>query len=180
MVSIFIIVVVYSAISFKVYVKNEEKPVAIPKKTQIEIETRIDKIIYSDGDFIGVIKVPKIDAEIPIYENASQENLKNGVCHISGTSLFGETGNISLAGHRSYTYGRMFNRLNEVNIGDQIIIEHDSNVLNYKVYEILTVEPKDVWVLETVENKKEIVTLITCTPLYVASHRLIVRAELVY
>ena len=126
-----------------------------------------------DGELLGRIEIPVIDAAMPIVQGASDENLKAAAALLDGTSPIGTIGNAAIAAHRSYTYGRFFNRLNEVNLGDEIIITTPDDIYTYVVYEIKVVEPTDTSVLNR-NSRDRVVTLITCDPIYVASHRLII------
>lgn len=127
---------------------------------------------------IGIVSIPKIDVNLMFVEGVTKQALKFAVGHMPGTAMPGEVGNCALAGHRSYTFGEYFNRLDEVEVGDEIQITRGKETYTYKVYESFLVEPTEVWVTEPIENKK-IVTLITCHPVVKATHRLIVRGELV-
>lgn len=131
-----------------------------------------------EGDLIGVIAIDKIDLELPILEGATQANLKNAAAHLTGTAPLGEAGNAAIAAHRAHKTGRLFNRLNEVTHGDEIIIKSAGRKLTYAVHQISVVEPTDVSVLEGASDES-VITLITCDPLYDATHRLIVQARLV-
>lgn len=124
---------------------------------------------------IGRLEIPKIEANIPILESASSTNLKVGAGHITGTAKLGSVGNAALAAHRSHTYGRMFNRLDELEVGDTIRVTTSEGIYEYIVYKTLVVNPDDISVLYQ-SNEERILTLITCTPLYTATHRLIVHA----
>jgi sortase A len=124
---------------------------------------------------MGRIKIPKINVNIPILEGTSKANLKVGAGHVSGTSDIGTVGNAVLAAHRSHTYGRMFNRLDELEVGDKIEVTTKEGTFEYTIYKIHVVEPDDISVLYRSKEDK-VLTLITCTPLYIASHRLIVHA----
>lgn len=126
---------------------------------------------------LGIIQIKKIKVKAPVVEGVRPSNLKSAVGHIPGTAALGQPGNSALAGHRSYTFGKFFNRLNELVEGDEILITTKKEDLTYKVFKIHVVTPDDVSVLKG--NKDDsIITLITCTPIYVASHRLIVVARL--
>lgn len=127
---------------------------------------------------IGIVSIPKIDVNLMFVEGVTKQALKFAVGHMPGTAMPGKVGNCALAGHRSYTFGEYFNRLDEVEVGDEIQITRGKETYTYKVYESFLVEPTEVWVTEPIENKK-IVTLITCHPVVKATHRLIVRGELV-
>lgn len=126
---------------------------------------------------LGIIQIEKIKVKAPIVEGVRAENLKVGVGHIPGTAALGQPGNCALAGHRSYTFGKFFNRLDELAVGDEIIITTKKEDLKYKVFQKLVVTPDNVSVLKG-DKKDNIITLITCTPIYVATHRLIIHARL--
>lgn len=131
----------------------------------------------SKQNVLGIIRIKKIKVVAPIVEGVQSSNLKVGVGHIPGTAAPGQPGNSALAGHRSYTFGKFFNRLDEMVIGDEISITTKKEDLKFEVYKIHTVKPEDVSVLRGSKDES-IITLITCTPIYVASHRLIVQARL--
>lgn len=127
---------------------------------------------------LGKIIIKKINVDVPIIEGVSKEDLSLGAGHFTGTALPGAQGNCAIAGHRSYTFGRFFNRLNEIKKDDEIIIKTKEKDYVYRVYERMVVKPQDTWVLRG-SKKETILTLITCEPIYVATHRLIIRAKLI-
>ncbi|WP_226536306.1 class D sortase [Fictibacillus halophilus] len=129
------------------------------------------------SSIIGKLSINKIDLTIPIMEGASQANLKVAAGHMKGTSPIGETGNAAIAAHRSYTYGKQFNRLPEVESGDLIQVETTQKILTYKITEKLLVLPTDLSVLQNNTNES-IITLITCHPMKNPTHRYIVKAVL--
>ena len=90
--------------------------------------------------------------------------------------MAGEEGNCVIAGHRNYNFGKFFNRLDEVEENDLIYIDSPTQTYTYVVKEIKVVEPTDVEILDPVEGKQQL-TLYTCTPLYIATHRLVIIAE---
>jgi sortase A len=125
---------------------------------------------------IGIMKIPKIDLKVAVGEGIDSKTLKHAVGHFEGTAMPGEKGNFAVAGHRSYTYSQYFNRLDELHIGDDIIVKTKKGEFTYKVYEKKTVEPTEVSVLN--KTKDATITLVTCTPVRVATHRLIVKGKL--
>jgi sortase A len=125
---------------------------------------------------IGIIKIPKIDLKVAVGEGIENKTLKYAVGHFEGTAMPGEKGNFAVAGHRSYTYSEYFNRLDELDIGDDIIVKTNKGEFTYKVYEKKVVEPTEVSVLD--KTKEPTITLVTCTPIRVATHRLIVKGKL--
>ncbi|MBT2293424.1 class D sortase [Paenibacillus albidus] len=129
------------------------------------------------GKVIAVIEIDKINLKLPVLEDATKANMKHAAAHMLETAPIGESGNAAIAAHRARTKGRLFNRLNEVAIGDEITVKTSGEVYNYEVYDISIVEPTDVSVLDG-NNEDKILTLITCDPLVDPTHRLIVHAKL--
>jgi sortase A len=131
----------------------------------------------TNGSIIGKMSINKIDLTIPIMEGASQQNLKVAAGHLKGTAPIGEIGNSAIAAHRSYTYGKQFNRLPEVKTGDLIQIETRNKRLSFKVTDMVLVLPTDLSVLQNKQDKT-MITLITCHPMKNPTHRYIVKAVL--
>lgn len=152
-------------------VMNEEYEV----KVSFEVLYPID-----DYDIAGISKtmnIPAIDLTVPIVDGISDENLHIAPARFETSKRPGEMGNFAVAGHRYYTYGRDFNRLDEIAVGDEIEVIVGINAYTYTVTEVFVVEPEEIWVLDDVPGMRTI-TLVTCTPIRVATHRLIVRGEL--
>ncbi len=127
---------------------------------------------------LGRTQIPKIDEDLLLVEGVKKADLRLGTGHIPGTAMPGEIGNCAIAGHRNYTFGSYFNRLDELEIGDKVTIVYKKKNFTYEVYEKLVVLPEDTSVLNKNETDK-ILTLITCTPIRIATHRLIIHAKLV-
>lgn len=125
----------------------------------------------------GMLYIDKIELELPILHGATQRNMNISAASIEGTGSAGEVGNYAIAGHRSLTYGRHFNRLNELEEGDVIEVNNGKTLFQYTVTETLLVEPEDVWVLEPQGEDKEI-TLVTCDPIDTGTHRLIIKGKI--
>ena len=126
---------------------------------------------------IGVLTIDRINLRLPIVYGVSRSNLKAGAGQITGTTKLGAVGNAALAAHRSHTFGRLFNRLDELEIGDQIRVKTDDGTFVYVVYKKHLVEPSDMSVLWK-NNRDRVITLITCDPPDTATHRLIVHGVL--
>ena len=126
---------------------------------------------------IGIISIPKIDLNVALSEGVDASVLKYAVGHFTGTPMPGDKGNFCVAGHRSYTYNQYFNRLDELGMGDKIIVTTMAGEFQYEVYESKVVEPEEISVLDN--TKDEQITLVTCTPIRVATHRLIVKGRMV-
>lgn len=129
----------------------------------------------SNQKVLGVLKIDKINLILPILDGATLQNMKIGAGRIKGTGNIGEIGNVALAAHRSYTYGRFFNRLDELQVGDKVYIITQSATYEYTIYQKLFVKPNDVSVLNR-NNKDKILTLITCHPLFNPTGRLVFHA----
>lgn len=126
-----------------------------------------------DGHYIlGVMEIPSIKCKEPIRE----EVISYCLGHMPGTSEIGGTGNCAIAGHRNYNGGRYFHNIDKLLEGDEIIIKTLEGEYTYKVTESFVVLPEDTYVLDDYDGAT--LTLITCTPMYIGSHRLIVRAKL--
>ncbi|MBD2843678.1 class D sortase [Paenibacillus sp. IB182496] len=125
----------------------------------------------------GVLRIDKIDLKEPLLEGTSKMALKLGIGTVVSGRKPGEIGNYALAGHRSWTYDHQFNRLDELDIGDEIVVQTAADTFTYAIHAISIVTPDEVSVLDEQNGKAEI-TLITCEPLYKATHRLIVKGEL--
>lgn len=125
---------------------------------------------------IGIMLIPRIDLKAAVAEGVELGTLKFALGHFKGTAMPGEKGNFCVAGHRSYTYNEFFNRLDEVEVGDSIIVRTKKGEFTYKVYDKKVVEPTEVSVLNSTSDAT--ITLVTCTPIRVATHRLIVKGRL--
>lgn len=126
---------------------------------------------YGGYDVLGKIKIEKIDVEQYILDSKDEGALKKGVIKLYGSSL-NNYGNLCLAGHN---YDDVFGKLNELDMGDTItLIEKDDTETEYKIKEILSVDPTDLTPLIQDEEKVEL-TLITCEN--ASTKRLVIRAE---
>jgi len=122
------------------------------------------------------IEIPKIKADLPVFHGVSLSTLEKGAGHLEGSSLpVGGAGTHAvMTAHTGLNSAKLFTDLVELEIGDGFYIHTLDQILAYRVDNILTVEPEDVGTLSTAEGK-DYVTLVTCTPYGVNSHRLLVR-----
>ncbi|MFD0693487.1 class D sortase [Paenibacillus sp. GCM10027628] len=125
----------------------------------------------------GILSIDKINLKLPILTDATAKNLKLSVASIAHTGKAGAVGNYAIAGHRNLTYGKNFNRLDEVEVGDWIEVDTGSLQYWYQVQDKQYVLPEDVWVLEGNGKDREI-TLITCHPMENPTHRIVVKGKL--
>lgn len=131
-----------------------------------------------DKAAICLLRIPKIDLEEAVKEGSTKGVLSSALGHVENTTLPGEEGNCCIAGHRNYVFGKYFNRLEEVTLGNIIELETLDSLYIYEVDWIKVVEPEEVSVLNYEDGNN--LTLITCTPFMVATHRLIVHATMQY
>ncbi|MCJ8014644.1 class D sortase [Paenibacillus sp. KQZ6P-2] len=125
----------------------------------------------------GMLTIDKINLKLPILHGATKQNMKSTVASIENTGEAGEIGNYAIAGHRNRTYGRNFNRLDELEKGDKIDVETEAGRFEYTVTEKLIVKPEDVWVLKG-NGKDQEITLVTCHPIVNPTHRLIIKGKI--
>lgn len=136
--------------------------------------------IAGDG-MMGYLSIPKINVELAIYHGTSDEVLQTGVGHLEGTKLpiGGESTHSVLAAHRGLPSARLFTDLDQLEEGDQFYIHIFDEVLAYQVDQILPmVDKDDTRALQEalqIEEGQDYVTLFTCTPYGVNTHRLLVR-----
>lgn len=130
----------------------------------------------NENGMMGYLSIPKIDIKIPIYHGTSNEVLQKGVGHFEGSSfpVGGKGTHAVLSAHSGLPSARLFTDLNQLRVGDMFYIYILDQVFAYKVDQVLVVEPSDVEALE-LQKGEDYVTLVTCTPYAVNTHRLLVR-----
>lgn len=146
-------------------------------KDNSEINEEYAKLLnINDDGVIGYIKIPKIDVNIPIYHGTSTKILEKGVGHFEKSSLpiGGDGTHAILSGHRGLPSSKLFSDLDQLQEGDLFYIFILDQILAYKVDKISVVEPDDIEYLK-MEEDKDYVTLVTCTPYAINTHRLLVR-----
>jgi len=137
-----------------------------------------EPIVIDEGDPIANIDMPTIGVSKYVVAGVQTADLKKGPGHYPGTPFPGELGNASIAGHRT-TYGEPFRHLDDLNLGDPIIItDLMGRKFTYLVTNQQVVEATDSWVVATTDRTKAILTLTTCHPEFSAKQRLIISAEL--
>ena len=132
-------------------------------------------LLNTGNGVMGAIKVPKQSINLPIYHGTSEEALASGAGHLYGTSLpvGGKSTHSVITGHRGLVEALMFTRLDEVKEGDFFYIEVMGETLGYKVDRISVILPDDTSKLKIVPGEDR-VTLMTCTPYGVNTHRLLI------
>lgn len=136
-----------------------------------------NEVLDVDGTgLMGTVTIPSIDLTLPIYHGTSDDVLAHGAGHIPQTSLpVGGMGTHAvITGHTGLPTARLFTDLERVKVGDVFVVEVLGERHAYAVDDVSVVEPDDVSSIRA-EGEHEYVTLLTCTPYGVNSHRLLVR-----
>ena len=133
--------------------------------------------LAGDG-MMGVIEIPKIHVNIPIYHTTEETVLEKAAGHLEGSSLpvGGENTHAVIAAHRGLPSAALFTDLDQITEGDHFLLHVLDETLCYEVDQISVVEPDDTTPL-MVEPGKDLVTLLTCTPYGVNTQRLLVRGH---
>ena len=130
----------------------------------------------AEGDALARINIPRIGVDKIVVEGVQVDDLKRGPGHYPGSPLPGQAGNAAIAGHRT-TYGAPFNRIDELQQGDEILITTVQGSFRYEVQRQLIVSPDQVEVLNDYGDNR--LTLTACHPKYSARQRIVVVASLV-
>lgn len=132
----------------------------------------------TDSGIMGRIEIPKINIDLPIYHGTEDDVLSKGIGHFKPSSLpvGGKSTRSVLTGHRGLPSSKLFTRLDEMEEGDYFFIEVCNETLAYKVNEIIEIKPEELSQLQ-IEPDKDLVTLVTCTPYGINTHRLLVTGE---
>lgn len=146
--------------------------------TSILSDESYNSLLNQANGIMGSIEIPKIDVDLPVYHGTEEDVLSVGVGHIQGTSLpvGGENTHCVLSGHRGLPGSSLFTRLDEMKEGDLFFLSVMGETLAYKVYDIQVVDPDNTEVLEITAGKDD-VSLVTCTPYGLNTHRLVVTGE---
>lgn len=130
------------------------------------------------GDVMARIRIPAIDVDLPVFHGTDENTLSQGVGHLYGSSLpvGGEGIHSVLTAHSGLVNSTLFTDLNQLEIGDVFTVSVLNEVLYYSVDQVLIVEPNQTDALRQITGG-DYITLVTCTPTGVNSHRLLVRAE---
>lgn len=145
---------------------------------QVNSDGYLSILNVDNNGMMGYISIPKIDVRIPIYHGTSSDILQKGVGHLEGSSfpVGGKGTHAILSAHRGLPSSRLFTDLDQLEEGDIFYIYILDETLAYKVDQILVTEPSETEALRLVDDK-DYVTLVTCTPYAINTHRLLVRGE---
>lgn len=145
---------------------------------KIDLERYENELNLFENGIMGSLEVPRISLKLPIYHGTEEDVLARGIGHLKESSLpiGGVNSHSVLSGHRGLPNAQLFTRLDELKKGDVFSIKINQNTLNYCVTNIVTVKPDDTEGLR-IQEGKDLVSLVTCTPYGINTHRLIVTGE---
>lgn len=136
-----------------------------------------DSLLDPGGDGVmGYLEIPKIQQDLVIFHGTGTTALERGVGHVEGTSLpvGGESTHAVLAGHRGLQQARLFTDLDLLADGDKFFLHVLGDVYAYEIDQISVVLPEETQLLDIMDGE-DLVTLVTCTPYGINTHRLLVR-----
>lgn len=149
------------------------------EKAYKKIGANYENALNVDGNgLIGYIDIPKINVYLPIYHGTAEDILSKGAGHLQNTSLpvGGESTNSVISAHTAYPGETFFDYLTDMKEGDEFYVHVLDRVLKYEVDSVKVVLPEETDDLRVVKGK-DYVTLLTCTPYSVNTHRLLVRGK---
>lgn len=137
-----------------------------------------NEILNVDDGMMGYIEIKKIKVELPIYHGTSEQTLSKAVGHLEGTTLpIGGTGTHSvLSAHRGLPSADLFTDLDRLEKGDTFTLKILDRELTYEIDNIVIVKPSEIDNLK-IDKNQDYVTIMTCTPYGINSHRLLVRGK---
>lgn len=156
---------------------TENVALADPFETKLTENDQYPTLLnFAAEGVMGYIEIPKINVLLPIYHGVSSAVLSKGIGHLPETSLpvGGESTHCVLAGHSGMSNARLFTDLPELENGDVFYLHIYNKTLTYTVDQVKKVLPTDTSDL-TIVDGEDYVALVTCVPIAVNSHRLLVR-----
>ena len=150
----------------------------VPQSAEETSGNEYHKLLNGPADIMARIRIPGIDVDLPVYHGTSDLTLLRGAGHLQGTSLpvGGESTHSVITAHRGLAEATMFTNLDRMHVGDTFTIEVVGEVLVYEVRQTQVVAPEEQEALYPQEGR-DLVTLVTCTPLGVNTHRILVTGE---
>lgn len=142
---------------------------------QMDDQVYNNTLNITEGGIMGSIDIPKIDVKIPVYHGTDEMELQKGVGHLKGSSLptGGKNTRCILTGHRGLPNAELFTRLDELKKKDKIYLHICNHTLAYEVTTSEVIEPENMEAL-MLEEGEDLVSLVTCTPYGINTHRLII------
>lgn len=144
--------------------------------TEEEMEEYLSLLNITGTGVMGYVQIPGIGVELPVYHTVDESVLQTAVGHIPGTSLpvGGERTHAVVSGHRGLPSAKLFTDLNKLSVGDVFLMTILDRTFTYQVDQIRIVLPDEIGEL-AIQPGRDYMTLVTCTPYGVNSHRMLVR-----
>lgn len=158
---------------------SNEQPIGDPYSEEEKVAGVSDYArLLEVNEKIGVLTIPRIHTKFPVYAGVSERVLQKGVGHMEATSLpvGGLNTHSVLTAHRGLPENKLFTDLDKMKIDDLFFVETIAGELAYKVIDVRVIEPTAIEELR-IQKDKDWITLLTCTPYMINSHRLIVVGE---
>lgn len=173
---------------------QKERENAIHYNQQVSNYSNLSGVLANEKDFsgkkyedlldvggigvMGVLKIPSVNIELPIYHGTGQDELQVGVGHYRGSSLpiGGESTHTVLTGHRGLPSSRLLTDIDQLVAGDIFYVKTLKDTIAYEVDQIKTVLPEELDDINVVKGE-DYCTLVTCTPYGINTHRLLVRGK---
>ena len=152
---------------------ERDDPFSLPE----EMESAYPQMLnMTNQGIMAYVQIPSIDVNLPIAHGTEEETLRDKIGHLQWSSLpvGGENTHCVISGHRGLPSSELFTNIDHLELGDKFYIHILGQSLEYQVCNISVVEPDDQRLLR-VEEGQDLVTLVTCTPYGINSHRLLVR-----
>lgn len=148
----------------------------VEEDVQEDVDEYYNILNINDSGVMGYIDIPVIGVYLPIFHGTAAETLEAGVGHLEGSSfpVGGASTHAVLTGHTGLSSAKLFTDLIAMEVGDYFCIHILNELLFYRVDQILVVEPEDTSALHIISDM-DYVTLVTCTPYGINTHRLLVR-----
>ena len=159
----------------------------LPKKsnrfilTEEELEEYHKMLNFTGTDVIGTLEIEAIKVKLPIYLGTEESTLQVGIGHLEGTSIpIGGKGTHSvISGHRGLPSSTLLTNADMLDVGDIFVLKILNETLIYQIDHVIIVEPDDVGWLK-IDPDEDYCTLVTCTPLGVNSHRILIRGARIF
>ena len=151
----------------------------VDASTAPQLQQEYEQLLNLNGDgMMGYITIPRLDETMPIYHTTEEKVLQVATGHIETSSLpvGGASTHAAISGHRGLPSAKLFTELDKMQLGDIFYVKVLKETFAYQVDQILTVLPEETEAL-AIEPRADYVTLVTCTPYAINSHRLLVRAH---
>lgn len=147
-------------------------------KLKAELPPYEDLLNLANNGIMGYIEIPTINIDLPIYHGTTGTAMEKGAGHMEGTSLpVGGIGTHAvISAHSGMASAKLFTDLDKLKLGDMFFITVCNRKLVYEVDNIAVVEPTDIDLIR-IDTQQDYVTLLTCTPYGVNTHRLLVRGH---